>query len=214
MTERDVRAAYDVVADAYADHFPTLDAEQPVDLAMVQHVVRSLPGARRVLDAGCGAGRMLPFLATLGARPQGVDLSPEMVRRARADHPAHPVQVGSLTDLPLADESVDGVLAWYSTIHVPDADLPRALAEMRRVLVPGGLVCLGFQTGEGVRDVGEIYRDLGYAVEHLLRWPRTPDRLAGMLGAAGLVEVARMTRVAHPGERDGQAVLVARRDGD
>ena len=46
---------------------------------MVEHFVSLLPGERRVLDAGCGAGRMMPVLAAHGCRVEGVDLSPEMV---------------------------------------------------------------------------------------------------------------------------------------
>src|SRR5690348_12567432 len=119
-----VRLAYDEVADTYADHFRATEPEMPVELAMVQHFTTLLSGERRVLDAGCGAGRMMPHLAALGCRVEGVDLSPEMIRRSRRDHSSFPAQVASLTDLPFKDESFEGVFLWYSTIHSPDADLP------------------------------------------------------------------------------------------
>ena len=82
--EHGVRAAYDDVADLYADHFRATEAEQPVDVAMIEHFVSlltSADGARpRVLDAGCGAGRMLPLLARFGADGQAA--KPPTVYRA------------------------------------------------------------------------------------------------------------------------------------
>ena len=60
------RSAYDVVADAYADHFRSTEPEQPIDLAMIDHFAGLLPQPRRVLDAGCGAARLMPYLAALG----------------------------------------------------------------------------------------------------------------------------------------------------
>jgi SAM-dependent methyltransferase len=203
-----VRAAYDEVADTYADHFRSTEPELAVELAVVAHFASLLPGRKRVLDAGCGAGRMLPLLAGLGCRVEGVDLSPEMVRRARRDHAEYPTQVASISDLPFPDGAFDGVFSWYSTIHSPDAQLPCLLRELRRVVRPGGLVLVAFQAGEGVRDVSESYRRRGHDVV-LHRWSRTPEQVSDALEAAGLEVVARLQRAAAPHERDPQAVLVA-----
>lgn len=207
--EPDVRRAYDQVADTYADHFRSTEPELPLELAMVAHFVSLLEPPRRVLDAGCGAGRMMPVLAGLGTQVEGVDLSPAMIRRARQDHPSHPSCVGSLTALPLADGAFDGVLSWYSTIHSPDEDLPVVASEVRRVLRPGGLLLVAFQSGEGVVDVSDAYRRHGHDVE-LQRYNRTSDAMASALVTAGLAEVARLERAAAAHERVGQAVLVAR----
>ena len=61
--EQAVRAAYDEVADTYADRFRSTEPEQPVDLAMIEHFASLLHGEKRVVDAGCGAGRLLPMLS-------------------------------------------------------------------------------------------------------------------------------------------------------
>jgi SAM-dependent methyltransferase len=207
--ELSVRRAYDEVADTYADHFRSTEPELPVELAMIEHFASLLTGERRVLDAGCGAGRMMPVLATLGCRVQGIDLSPNMIRRSRRDHGSYPSQVGSLTELPFADGSFDGVFSWYSTIHSPDADLPRIFGEARRVLRPSGLVLVAFQVGHGVQDVSENYRRHGHDIVFLERYRRTPEALAEALALAGLTEVARLVRAAAGTERDPQAVLIA-----
>jgi ubiquinone/menaquinone biosynthesis C-methylase UbiE len=212
VSEAHVAAVYDQVADDYADHFPSTEPEQPIELAMVAHFAALLQPSRDVLDAGCGAGRMLPVLAAAGCRPVGVDLSPGMVRRARQDHPDVDVRVGSLTALPFPDGSFDGLFSWYSTIHTPDDELGTVLAEARRVLRPDGHVLVAFQVGTGTREVGQGYRRLGHDVQ-LHRHDRTPDHVAGELLAAGFVEVARLVRAPAAGERTGQAVLVARSSG-
>jgi ubiquinone/menaquinone biosynthesis C-methylase UbiE len=106
--EQAVRAAYDEVADTYADRFRSTEPEQPVDLAMIEHFASLLHGEKRVVDAGCGAGRLLPMLSRLAGRVVGVDLSPGMIRRARLDHPTCPATVASLTRLPFDDASFDG----------------------------------------------------------------------------------------------------------
>lgn len=202
-----IRRAYDTVAEDYSRSLPDLRAEQPLDLAMIAHWAELLPGPR-VLEAGCGAGRLLPHLAGLGLDPQGVDLSPEMVRRARADRPAWPVQVADLAALPFADATFDGVIAWYSTIHTPDADLPAVIAELARATRPGGAVLLASQAGTGSHDAGASYRRRGHDVE-LIRYRRDADALAAALQPAGLVEHTRMQRAAVRSEPDAQAVVIA-----
>ncbi|MGY1751461.1 class I SAM-dependent methyltransferase [Modestobacter sp. SYSU DS0511] len=209
MSERDVAAVYDQVADDYADHFPSTEPEQQIELAMVAHFASLLPGTKEVLDAGCGAGRMLPVLAGVGCRPVGIDLSTSMIRRARQDHPDVVTRVGSIGALPFPDDSFDGLFSWYSTIHTPDADLGAVFGEARRVLRPGGHVLVAFQAGAGVQEVGQGYRRLGHDVV-LHRYDRTPDQVAGELRSAGLAEVARLVRAPAADERTDQAVLVAR----
>ncbi|OMH36986.1 bifunctional 2-polyprenyl-6-hydroxyphenol methylase/3-demethylubiquinol 3-O-methyltransferase UbiG [Tersicoccus sp. Bi-70] len=201
-----VRRAYDTVADAYADAFTSTEPELPVDLAMIEHFVSLLAEPRDVLDAGCGAGRMMPLLAGLGCRVQGVDLSPGMIQRAQRDHGQFPSRVAALTDLPLPD----GVLSWYSTIHTPDGELPGVLTELRRVLRPGGHILLAFQSGKGVTDVSPAYRDRGHDVT-LRRHNRSADRVAAELRTVGMEKVALLERAAASHERTAQAVVIALR---
>jgi SAM-dependent methyltransferase len=211
VERRRLRGAYDLVADAYAAHFPSTEPEQPVDVAMIHHFVGLLGGSPRVLDGGCGAGRMSRLLTDRGCRVHGIDLSSGMVQAARRDHPDVPTSVASLTALPFADATFDGLLYWYSTIHVPDPELPAVSREARRVLRPGGHLLVAFQTGHGPREVGEGYRRLGYDVT-MLRHHRQPDDVSARFAADGFTEVARLDRAPVLGvERDGQAVLVLRR---
>jgi ubiquinone/menaquinone biosynthesis C-methylase UbiE len=211
QTEQGVLAAYDEVADSYADHFPSTEPEEPVELAMIEHFASLLSGEKMVLDAGCGAGRLLPVLATLECRAEGVDLSPGMIRRAQQDHPSFATQVASLTDLPYPDASFDGYFSWYSTIHSPDADLSQIFDEASRVLRADSFILVAFQSGHGTRDVSDAYRSRGHDIT-LARYNRTPTQIMACLAAAGFREVTRLERQpAGAHERDSQAFLIAKR---
>lgn len=207
----EVRAAYDAIAEDYAATFPSTEPELPVDLAMLDHLVGRVVagGGAHVLDAGCGTGRIARYLVDRGLSVVGVDLSPGMLAMARRDHPDLELHEGSHTALPLADGSVDGVVFWYSLIHLSDEELPVALAEAVRVLRPGGHVLLAFQKGEGTYDVGAGLRERGHDVS-LVRWHRGPKQVLDALADAGFVKEARLVREPVGRERHGQAFLLAR----
>lgn len=105
----------------------------------------------RVLDAGCGGGSFLPWLAE-AVGPDGwlaaVDLAPENVaaaaRRALPVTFRRPPDIrhGDLLALPYPDDTFDAVWCANTTQYLDDAELRRALAEMRRVVRPGGLVAV------------------------------------------------------------------------
>lgn len=93
-------------------------------------------GARgRTLDVGCGTGRNLP-LYPAGVSVIGVDPSPDALRKARARAPAVPLVRASAEALPFRDGAFDTVVSGLVFCSVPDA--PKGLAEVKRVLGPGG----------------------------------------------------------------------------
>lgn len=96
-------------------------------------------GGLPVADVGCGTGRVTEYLHGLGLGLDvfGIDLAPQMIAVAREEHPGLRFEVGSMLGLGLPDASLGGLLARYSTIHVPDEEPPRAFAEFHRVLAPG-----------------------------------------------------------------------------
>lgn len=104
-------------------------------------------GALRVLDAGCGDGINLVGLRQIAAdhqrqlRVTGVDYNPLRLQRARTNDPASTVQRASLLNLPFVNAAFDVVLCSHVIEHVPD--LAPALAELCRVLRPGGLAIVG-----------------------------------------------------------------------
>jgi SAM-dependent methyltransferase len=110
---------------------------------------------RRVLEVGGGPGELAARMQReLGARVSSVDVSPRMVELARSR--GVDAQLGDVQELPFADGSFDTVVAAWRLYHVPDLD--RALAEIARVLEPGGrLVAIT----NSVRHVEELDRLIG-----------------------------------------------------
>ena len=107
---------------------------------------RQYAGLVRLLDAGCGDGINLAGLSRQSAsasslRLVGVDYNPVRLARARVAGGAAPLQQASLYELPFRDAAFDAVLCNHVLEHVPE--LPRALAELVRVLRPGGLLIVG-----------------------------------------------------------------------
>jgi SAM-dependent methyltransferase len=102
-------------------------------------------GAKSILDAGCGNGRYTRYLlrnADTDARITAFDLSPKMLRRARARLGSTRVThvAADLTRLPYANASFDAIVCGWVLEHLPD---PRpGLAELARVLRPGGKLLL------------------------------------------------------------------------
>jgi ubiquinone/menaquinone biosynthesis C-methylase UbiE len=95
---------------------------------------------RDVLDVGAGAGALVRWLRSVGARVTGAECGVEMRRRAVAVDPDHAGDYVDAEgqDLPFGDGSFDAVIYSYSLHHVPVDEIPTALREARRVLRPGG----------------------------------------------------------------------------
>ena len=156
--------------------------QPPIDLpgwALAQVTWR---GGETVLDVGCGNGVYLGRLAAQPVPPArllGFDLSRGMLADLVRDWPpARPqprLVVADIQALPLPDAEVDVVLAMHMLYHVPD--LERAVAELRRVLRPGG-VLLAATNGDGhLRELAEVIET---AVARVAGQPITLPRASGL----------------------------------
>jgi SAM-dependent methyltransferase len=202
-----VAAAYDHWSATYVELFADPARADPWDRAamavLAETVLAGPPGP--VVDLGCGPGHWTAHLAAAGLSVRGVDLSSEFVALARAAHPGLVFEHGSLGATGLPDASMRGALAWFSLIHLAPGDLPAALAEVRRLLAPASPLLIGFQT-TGDADGPPVPHDHRVAPSH--RWP--VGTLAGMLGAAGFTESARLVRQPGDAERCPSAALLVR----
>ncbi len=143
-------------------------------------VVRMLgPRPGRVLDVGCGPGVMVGPVIERGGTLTGVDLSPEMVaaasKRAKALGVADRCEfkTGSADQLPFDDDSFDAVTAMGVLEYVPDD--AKALAEMARVVRPGGVVIVTVpgtvtrsNVTRSVRSSRQLYPDPWRSTLHCL----------------------------------------------
>ncbi|MEU4472134.1 class I SAM-dependent methyltransferase [Micromonospora sp. NPDC023888] len=195
MQRAKVRQAYGSIADLYIDLFGTSQQVDPDDLAFIGRHLAGQPGT--VLDLGCGPGHLTGYLRSLGVDARGIDLVPEFVTHAQAAHPGVEFQLGSFERLDVATGSIDGILAWFSTIHLPPAEFDGVLSEFRRAVAPGGRFVLGFFDAD---EVGPF----DHKVVTAYRWP--PDEVSERLNRAGFREVARQQRPSEGGQRPYAAI--------
>ncbi|GAA2783103.1 class I SAM-dependent DNA methyltransferase [Crossiella cryophila] len=199
------RAGYDAVAAEYTELARVALAREPFARAALTAFAELVEGP--VAELGCGPGMVSAFLHGLGVDVFGIDLSPAMVAIARREHPGLRFEVGTMTELDLPDGALGGIVAWYSIIHIPPAELPALFAGFHRVLRPGGHLQLAFQVGEGTLHLAEA---LGKQVG--LDFHRgEPDRIGELLTAAGFEVRAVLRRARDPEERTPQAYLLARK---
>lgn len=187
----DTRTSYDTVAVSYADQLREALAGEPylrAALALFAELVHATGGGP-VADVGCGPGHVTAHLHEMGVDAFGIDLSPAMIDLARRDHPNLRFEVGSMTDLHLADASLAGLLAFWSLIHVPDDAVPTVFSHFHRVLRPGGPLLLGFHVGDESRLKTQGY---GGHPMNVYVHRRQPDQVTTWLGDAGFTVEAHM----------------------
>ena len=146
----DTRATYDTVARRYADAIATELDNKPSDRDFLDRFAALVKDQGHVVELGAGPGHVAAYLQQRGVDISALDLSSEMVEEAKRLFPGLQAVVGDMLDLPYANGSLGGVIAFYSIIHFDDAQLERCFQEMTRVLRTGGYVALAFHVGDEV----------------------------------------------------------------
>ena len=99
-----------------------------------------LPGAARMLDAGCGWARYVHFFLDAEIEYVGLDFSSEMLAAATETYPDCRFVEGSVAEMPLPGNSFDGVWSCCVLTSIPKAYIVKVLQEHYRVLKPGGVL--------------------------------------------------------------------------
>lgn len=166
-----------------------LDGEARLIDAMVER-------GSRILDAGCGTGRLGGRLAQLGHEVVGVDLDGELIAAAEADHPASTWLVADLSELDLAATDLPGphefdviVSAGNVVAFLDPATRRTVLSRLRSHLAPEGRLVIGFGAGRDYEfddffaDVAavDLHEDLRLATWDLRPFTPTSDFLVAVL---------------------------------
>ena len=187
-----VGGSYDRIARQYAQEFDDELSHRPLERALLGALpelagLDAAPGI--VADLGAGPAHVARHLRAMGMPTIAVDLAPAMA--AVAQHRNHvPSAAGSLTSLPLADGSVAAAVVFYAVIHLDEAGLATAAAELARVLRPGGLALVSIHIGDEVRHIDELH---GETVDLDFRFMQ-PGELRRVLAGAGLAVEATLER--------------------
>jgi SAM-dependent methyltransferase len=194
-------------------------AHKPLDRALLtafaEEVLAAFGAAASICDAGCGPGHVGAFLADRGVAVTGIDLSPAMVERARSLHPTLRFEVGTMTALEAGDASWQGLIAFYSLIHLTsDDELRVALREFHRTLVEAGFLLVAVHLGE--HGDATVHADdmLGVSVDMEFRFFGA-EQIAAEIAAAGFTVVAQLVRAPYPEVevQTSRAYVLARRTG-
>jgi SAM-dependent methyltransferase len=162
----------------YVDRFRTLAAEG-ADLGGEARLVDAIvPPGSRVLDAGCGPGRLGAVLRQRGHTVVGVDADPVLIAAAQEDHPGPRWLVGDLSRLDLDEESFDvAVVAGNVMVFVAPGTERAVLESLRRHVRPGGRIVLGFATDRELAlvDFDAAVVDAGLTLEQrFATWDLVP----------------------------------------
>jgi SAM-dependent methyltransferase len=137
-------------------HFAPLEMVTMIPAARLVSFA-GVQAGQRVLDVACGTGVVSVTAARLGARVTGLDLTPELLERARHNSKVANVEVewreGDAEKLPFEDGAFDVVLSQFGHIFAPRPHL--AIAEMLRVLKPGGTIA--FSTWPPEQLIGRMF---------------------------------------------------------
>ena len=199
-------SSFGAAAAAYAEHRPGY-AEAAVRWALDPVRARQ---PLRVIDLGAGTGKLTAVLAGLGAEVTAVEPDPAMLAELRPRLPSVRSLAGSAEDIPLSDGGADAVLAgqalhWF--------DLGRAMPEIARVLVPGGVFAALWNVDDDRVSWVEMLAQIskGKANVTLLRWRDSAgrarqERLAA--AGSGLFQAPEVGEFEH-GQRRTAASLLA-----
>jgi len=188
------RQGHDALATSYHAFFAavtTLATNPLLD------AVNLRPGTR-LLDVATGPGALAAEAATRGARPVGVDLSPQMIELARRLHPGLDFREADVEHLPFDDDTFDAVVCCFGLGHFPRPEA--AVAECVRTLLTGGRIAFSWWDDPSRQRIQGIFRDaiaeVGVSMpphvpqgHNVYRFSNTGEFLR-LLEGAGLIEVA------------------------
>lgn len=180
MTE--TQDAYDRWHDRSGEEYgAAVDLDAPWHRAALPHLNEHVPG-RDVFEIGCGRGAMARHLVEMGARSvTAADFSPSAVRQAQnlLEGTSATAAVEDIQQISHGDASFDTVISFETIEHVPNPR--RAVAELARVLRPGGTLILTTPNYLGVmglfrvykRLMGDPFTEVGQPINKLVFLPRT-----------------------------------------
>ncbi len=152
----------------YIERFRKLAADGADLTGEARLVDAMLPRGARVLDAGCGTGRIAAALHERGHTVVGADVDPELIAAARTDYPGPRYVVADLSELDLGETFDAAVLAGNVMVFVAPGTETEVLRRVAAHVVPDGFVVVGFHTNRHLApaDFDRSVAEAGLRLEH------------------------------------------------
>jgi ubiquinone/menaquinone biosynthesis C-methylase UbiE len=142
------RRAYNLAAQRYHELFHDEMNEKEYDRKLLDAFASKFSKDSLICDAGCGpSGHIGRYLFEKGIPVIGVDIADQCIEWARHYNPEMRFERGDIGNLEFADETFDGVIAYYSIIDTPRRYVGRIFREFNRVLKPNGFLLVAVKAG-------------------------------------------------------------------
>ena len=211
VTTKKTQISYDRLADEYVRRIYEELQHKPLDRQLLDQFSARVKGNGLVCDLGCGPGHVARYLREQGAQVFGIDLSSELVQRARRLNSGIEFQQGNMFALDAPEAAWAGIVAFYSIIHMPRTDHMAVFSEMRRVLQPGGFLLLAFHVGDEMVHFDNLWDQTVSIDFHFFR----SDEVADSLRSAGFTveEIVERDPYAEIEAQTRRGYILERRNG-
>ena len=143
-----IENVYNTVAKEYADAFIDDHEKKPKDREVLRRFSQEIGNKSPVWDFGCGPGQTAKYLKNLGVKISGLDLSEKLLEQSKIIHPDIHFQKGNILELEFENNSISGIVSFYSIVHFTEKQVNTAFSEIFRVLKPGGIFLFTYHIGD------------------------------------------------------------------
>ncbi|PAT04963.1 SAM-dependent methyltransferase [Corynebacterium hadale] len=168
-TWKDITTANPAHSENYAQRWKAFVAQGKDIDGEARLIDATVPRHARILDAGCGTGRVGGYLAQRGHEVIGTDLDPILIGHAKEDFPDGTWLVGDLSEDEIPARDIDVAVCAGNVMGFLDpAGRAPALGNILRALRPGGRLFVGFGAGRGwsFDDFLATAKEVGFAVQY------------------------------------------------
>jgi len=151
-----IELMYNTVAKEWAKAFANEHESKPMDKEILLKFAELVKDKSLVWDLGCGPGCTTKFLSDLGLKISGLDLSENLIFEASKSFPVINFVKGNMLQLDFDDDSLAGVVSFYSIVHFTKEQVEVAFNEIYRRIQPGGVLLFTFHIGSETIHVDEF----------------------------------------------------------
>ena len=152
----ETRKSFNLAAEKYFELFKDEMKQKEYDRVFLDKFANDFDSKSVICDVGCGPGHITRYLFDKGLNVFGIDISERCIQIARRENPKMRFQVMDMARLDIADESVDGIVSFYSIIHTPKRFIHTLFHEFNRVLKKGGKLLIVVKKGDTEGYVYEL----------------------------------------------------------